>query len=481
MSLVIGFLLIVPLCLAIPRWHQGRLVFDEAPKELNNKYSKKFTQQLDHFDRENEATFDQRYFLNDTFWKGEDSSPVFLCVGGEGPPLDWTVLVSSVHCNDMVELAGQVGALMVALEHRYYGPSNPFDNLATENLKWLNTEQALADIASFHSLISEQYSLKPTNKWVTWGGSYPGMVAALARLRYPHLIHACVSSSSPLVGVVNMVGYNDVVAQSMASEDVGGSAQCLSIIQSGHKTIGDLLTTDDGRRSLEKTFNTCQANVLDDAQNREQFAGDGVVYLPVQSNDPSCTTPHCDIASICTLLTNETLGTPVDRLAAMSAIQNGGNCVALSYSSMISSLKVPSNPERTWLYQTCTEWGFYQTCEVGSQCPYTQGLHTLAVDYNICKEAFGIDQENVDYWVNYSTTTYGGANIQGTRIMYPSGQIDPWHANSILASPNDEEPVLMVRAASHHFWTHPVVPSDTVYVNEARQQIWDQVTKWLQE
>jgi hypothetical protein len=38
----------------------------------------------------------------------------------------------------------------VALEHRYY----PFDDLATENLQWLNTEQALGDIASFHKLIS---------------------------------------------------------------------------------------------------------------------------------------------------------------------------------------------------------------------------------------------------------------------------------------------------------------------------------------
>ncbi len=66
-----------------------------------------FTQRLDHFDRQNGATWQQRSFQNASFFDG--TGPVFLCVGGEGPPLDASVLVASVHCNDMVELAPQVG------------------------------------------------------------------------------------------------------------------------------------------------------------------------------------------------------------------------------------------------------------------------------------------------------------------------------------------------------------------------------------
>lgn len=272
----------------------------------------------------------------------------------------------------MVELAPKYGAMMFALEHRYYGPSNPFDDYSTEHMQWLSTEQALHDIASFHQFATKKFRLPENARWVTWGGSYPGMLAALARLRFPHLIYAAVSSSSPLQASVDMPGYNNVVAASMAAEDVGGSQACLDAIVAGHKDIGEQLKTAEGRTALETTFNICKPGALESEKNQEQFAGDGVVYLPVQSNDPACTTPYCDIASICVLMTNETAGTPLERLAQLSSIQHMGACQEPDYDGMIKFWSSPKNPDRTWLYQTCTEWGFYQTCETGTQCPYTQ-------------------------------------------------------------------------------------------------------------
>ena len=138
------------------------------------------TQRLDHFNRNFQDTFQQRYFLNDTLYmeavngSSSVSPPVFFCIGGEGPPIDASILVSSEHCNDMVELAPKFGALMVALEHRFYGFSVPSNDWSTSNLQYLSTEQALGDIASFISFVSDMYGLTSENKWVTWGGSYPG-------------------------------------------------------------------------------------------------------------------------------------------------------------------------------------------------------------------------------------------------------------------------------------------------------------------
>jgi hypothetical protein len=45
----------------------------------------RFEQRVDHFDALSDATWQQRYFVNATFWEGGGRvGPVFLCVGGEG-------------------------------------------------------------------------------------------------------------------------------------------------------------------------------------------------------------------------------------------------------------------------------------------------------------------------------------------------------------------------------------------------------------
>lgn len=66
-------------------------------------------------------------------------------------------------------------------------------------------------------------------------GSYPGMLAGWARLKYPHLFHAAVSSSSPLLAQLDFPQYNEVMRDSLASEDdgVGGSEACASAVEVG--------------------------------------------------------------------------------------------------------------------------------------------------------------------------------------------------------------------------------------------------------
>ena len=79
------------------------------------------SQLLDHFDAQSSTVWSQRYFVNETFFDG--NGPVFLCVGGEGPSFDPDVVITgSFHCADMILLAQKQGALVLAIEHRYYGP-----------------------------------------------------------------------------------------------------------------------------------------------------------------------------------------------------------------------------------------------------------------------------------------------------------------------------------------------------------------------
>ena len=45
--------------------------------------------------------------------------------------------------------AYDLDAAVVTLEHRFFGQSQPFPTLATENLKYHSALQALADLAQF--------------------------------------------------------------------------------------------------------------------------------------------------------------------------------------------------------------------------------------------------------------------------------------------------------------------------------------------
>lgn len=86
----------------------------------------------------------QRYFLNDQYWGGP-GSPIFVYIGGEGPESCGTLQPGVLL---MSQLAEKHSALMVDIEHRYYGESYPTANdMSNEHLAaYLTSEQALADL-----------------------------------------------------------------------------------------------------------------------------------------------------------------------------------------------------------------------------------------------------------------------------------------------------------------------------------------------
>lgn len=94
-------------------------------------------------------------------------------------------------------------ALLITLEHRYYGASQPFQDWSTGNLKFLTSEQALADAAFFIDEMNNELikanGVKP--EWIVIGGSYPGALSAWFKSQYPgHALGAWSSS-----GVINAI------------------------------------------------------------------------------------------------------------------------------------------------------------------------------------------------------------------------------------------------------------------------------------
>jgi len=448
------------------------------------------TQIQDHFDKSNTATWQQAYYVNATYWRGAArGAPIFLCVGGEGPALDGSAVVSSVHCNLAVEWLKETGALMFALEHRYYGchnisacPVQDFKDVKAA-LRFLSSRQAVEDVATFVRSMSDKYKLTSANKWITWGGSYPGMVAGWSRLKHPELIHASVASSAPVHAKLDMYEYNDVVSKAYTVSDngVGGSQECRDAIAAGHQKIKDMIETAEGVADVEKLLGL-SAGTLQSHEARVEFLGNGVADFPAQSNEPSCSSPACNIRKICEIMTNSSLGEPLQRLTALRSAQRSSSRGKPS-SRRQAAAAAPGWPD-FWLYQTCTEFGFYQTCSVNSSCMYVKGLVDVEAEASGCQQ-FGIAIPDISKNIATTNAHYGAlqptgpSDKLGSCVLWPNGEVDPWSALSVLQSPGESQPVLWVPGASHHAWTHPSSSTDQASVVSARQTIKEQVKKFL--
>lgn len=79
-------------------------------------------------------------------------------------------------------------------------------DISVENLKFLSSEQALADLANFIESKNKEYGFTGDVKWIAFGGSYPGSLAAWLREKYPNLVYGAVSSSGPLLAKADFMG-----------------------------------------------------------------------------------------------------------------------------------------------------------------------------------------------------------------------------------------------------------------------------------
>jgi hypothetical protein len=61
---------------------------------------------------------------------------------------------------------------------------------------------------------------------------------------------------------------------------------------------------------------------------------------------------------------------------------------------------------RVWTYQTCAQFGFYQTCDPGTSCVFTTAPHinNIAVWLRTCQLAYGVLPATVQADVEYSNT-----------------------------------------------------------------------------
>ncbi|XP_063115757.1 thymus-specific serine protease [Cavia porcellus] len=429
-------------------------------------------QPLDPFNSSDDRTFLQRYWVNDRHWAGGDA-PVFLHLGGEG-----SLGPGSVMTGHPEALAPALGALVISLEHRFYGLSVPAGGLGLAQLRYLSSRHALADAASARLALSRLLNVSSASAWVCFGGSYAGALASWARLKLPHLFAAAVASSAPVRAVLDFAEYNAVVSRGLASAAVGGSPECRAAVSSAFAQVEWRLRMGGAARSTLRTeLGACGS--LSRAEDRAELLEalqalvGGAVQYDGQTGAPLSVRQLCGL-----LLEGARNGSHPEayfglRLAVQIVLHSlGQRCLSASRAQTVAQLK-DTEPQasglgdRQWLYQTCTEFGFYVTCE-NAECPFPQ-FPALPSHLELCEQVFGLSASSVARAVTQTNSYYGGQAPGATRVLFVNGDIDPWHMLSVTQASGGSKAALLIPGASHCADMAPERPSDPTSLRSGRQ------------
>lgn len=226
-----------------------------------------FQQKLDHYNSLDKREFAQRFWYNDKNFD-KTNGPVFLDICGEGtckPPNERDY---------SVELCRELKCLYFALEHRYYGSSQPFPDWSTDNLKYLNSTLALADLDYFikdrNQWIDQQWGAG-VRKWITIGGSYPGALSAWFKSQYPLDVAAAWSSSGVINPIKDYTDYDLDIYQATSRSGSYCPTEIKAIVDYVEKAItGDksVLTQED----IDYVYDLFEIKDLDNGDFMYYFA-----------------------------------------------------------------------------------------------------------------------------------------------------------------------------------------------------------------
>ena len=411
---------------------------------------------MDHFSSsatEAPEYWSQRYYVDESQWSGEPV--VFIYIGGEGPqgPVSSSLF--------MYEEAKKYGAVMIALEHRFYGESRPVENMTNENLKLLTSEQALADLARFIDWFSANYEefFAKRPKWITFGGSYPGALSAWFKEKYPALAVGAIASSAPVFAVFDFYQYAQVTGFALKDEVVGGSQRCYDLVSEGVYDLVSLIETGVDTNLLPEALRPCEGadifnNDLDRSTYYSSIYGNvqGTVQYNLEGSSPV-------VSDICDAVLKGGINGGLEALASATAIfeprldmcvpsrfkEDYVDAYLTNVNFTEAGCDLSCSSDRQWIYQSCNEFGYFQAAPSaenveasGITSPFDAFSKTLnqnTAGTAICEAAFNITNyqgPQSDAFGLSANSQYAARNYLASNVTFVNGNVDPWHSLSIV-------------------------------------------------
>jgi len=404
---------------------------------------------------------------------------VFFYAGNEGPleefyyntglPFDW---------------AEEFGAAILFAEHRYYGKSLPFGNASfdTENLRWLQVHQVLADYAAMVADFARQELGDPTVPVVVFGGSYGGMLAAWLRIKYPNIFHMAIAASAPIPQALNLVPptafYAAVTANAAAAD-----TRCPRAVRTGFAEAIEEFATERGRDRLRKMFHLCQPLAEADLNHFIQYARNAFTEMamcnyPYQSSFLA-PLPANPIAVACAFVVSDGLGGLAQAVGMLyGASEDKCSDMSTDFVECADQTGCGSGAVgKAWDYQMCTDI-VYEMATTNTSDMFPPMSWTLQDLRKYCQAHYGVEPS-----LDFNRLALGGADLRGvaSRIIFSNGELDPWLPGGFLKDQGPELPALIVAGGAHHLdlrLANSADPDGVLRVREAEKKY---IATWLRD
>ncbi|KAG6570832.1 Lysosomal Pro-X carboxypeptidase, partial [Cucurbita argyrosperma subsp. sororia] len=343
-----------------------------------------YKQTLDHFSYRPESygTFPQRYIINFKYWGGANSSAPILAYLGAEAPID-----SAMNgIGFMTDNAIKFNALLVYIEHRYYGKSIPFGSRKealrnASTLGYFNSAQAIADYAAVLIHVKKEFNAN-YSPVIVIGGSYGGI-----------------------------------------------SQACYQTIRESWSEIETVASQPNGLSILDKEFKTCSP--LGSSTELENYLW-SVYASAAQYNHPA----KYPVNRICGAIDGTYSGNGI-----LSKIAAGVFAYRGKLSCYINEPRNATETDVGWRWQRCSEMVMPISTDNDTMFPpYTFDLESFTIH---CNRSYGVPPR--PHWV---TTYYGGHDLHlilqrfGSNIIFSNGLKDPYSIGGVLHNISDTLPAV---------------------------------------
>ncbi|KAL5115030.1 hypothetical protein ACEQ8H_007071 [Pleosporales sp. CAS-2024a] len=414
-------------------------------------------------------------------------------------------------------LMEKFNGLGVILENRYYGQSYPFNTSTTDELRFLTTEQTIADNAYFRQHATFPGINETLNgahvPWILYGGSLAGAHTAFTMKTYNSIFAGGIGSSATTQALLDYPYWYDPIIKF-------GPSDCVSRIVNIIDKMDALIRSgnEQGIQQLKDIFGLGALHDIRDFAMTIAFPIGGPMNYPTNTWQELNWDPQYgsdDFFTFCSHVTNvnppphiRSVDTALARYSHGEAWTGLGGYAAYIQQTLLPQCAsgridstdagcfgtqnqtayadVSNRADRSYLYSTCSESGGYQTAPQTGRPSLLSRVLTTNYTQQWCTWAFppgryhGIPASpQLEYY-----NRYGGWNIQAPNLALIDGSSDVWldlcyHSN-LAPQPrrisSDMHPRYLIAGGGHHWDSYGIrnVSAEPDGIREAH--LWEQRT-----